>query len=140
MPSSRKGSRLSEIVSTHSTSVLGSMPRLAASTLAISTSKPVGMSEAASLNPRPGWSYFTPILTAPASASSFMRVPSSKSSAASSATSTSAPSVSSPASPQAASDRASPVTAMTALVLVNFMWFSFCPEPNVPAPVVWMDG
>ena len=95
--------------------VLGSMPRLATRILAISTSKPVGMSEAASLKPRPGWSYFTPTLMVPGlgqllpcgclrRSSGRHRPPRHRLSRCHS-----------PASPHAARDMANPVTAMTAL-------------------------
>src|SRR5829696_1549084 len=98
----------------------GSMPREAASTLPSSGSNPTGMSSVAPLKPMPGWSNLTPMMTLPASASSFMRVPSSNSSAALSATSTSTPSLaSSPASPQAARLRARPSPATAAFVLMS---------------------
>ena len=67
----------------------------------------------------PGWSNFTPIVILPASASSFIRVPSSKLEAALSSTLTSTLSESSPpALPQAASElteRASPTAASSGL-------------------------
>src|SRR6478609_3912635 len=140
-PSSRKGSRLSEIVSFHVMSS-GAMPSDAARILPISGSNPTGMSSVAPLKPIPGWSYFTPMVISPESAKSFIAVPSSNSSAAFSWTSTSVVSPpSSPASPQAASERASPTVATTALVRMNRICFSFSPEPSIPAPVVvlWVD-
>ena len=120
----RKGSRLSEIVS-FQVILSASMPSEAARILPISGSKPVGASSAAPLKPMPGWSNLTPMVTLPASASSFIFVPSSKLLAASLSTLTSTLPVSlSPALPQAASeltDRARPTAASTVLLRVNRM-------------------
>ena len=100
LPFCRKGSRLSDMVSTHFTlSLAGSMPSPAASILAISTSKPVGTSDAASLKPSPGWSNFTPMVISPLSASSFMWLPAGRDAAASLSASTFLPLSSLPALP-----------------------------------------
>src|SRR5690625_3823204 len=123
-PSCRKGSRLSEMVSFHSTwsGSVPSMPSLPAMILPISMSKPDGMSSVAPFSPMPGWSNFTPIVILPSSAHFFMAVPSSNSSAASSATSAApVPSSSSPASPHAASANAMTAAPISAVVLFSLM-------------------
>ncbi len=127
---------MSEIVS-FQVILSASMPSDAARIFPISGSNPLGASSAAPLKPMPGWSYFTPIVILPASASSFILVPSSKLLAASSATSTSTLSESSPpALPQAASeltDNASPTAASNGLDRVNRMTFSCSFGPDRPA-------
>src|SRR5680860_987200 len=116
VPFCRNGSRLSDTVSFQVMSS-GAMPSSAAMILAISMSKPLGSSAPGSRKPMPGWSYFTPMVTLPASLSLAIVVPSANSGCSS--TSTSAPPPSS--SPQAARESASSRLTASALALVNLI-------------------
>jgi hypothetical protein len=72
------GSRLAETVSVHSIAS-ASMPSSPATIRAISTSKPSGSPVCGLSRPKPGWSYFVPTVIDPASLSSAIVVPASKS-------------------------------------------------------------
>src|SRR5512139_62717 len=110
VPFCRNGSRFFEIVSVHLI-LLGSMPSLAATILAISMSKPSGASLPGFLNPMPGWSNFTPTLIEPASCSLAIVVP-----AANLASFSTGVAASSPPPPQAAAASASTPASATALI------------------------
>src|SRR5215211_4797053 len=83
-PFCMNGSRLADTVSTHSMSS-AAMPSLAATILAISTSKPSGSWVLGLSRPKPGWSNLVPMVMVPASLSSAMVVPASNSTSVSTA-------------------------------------------------------
>src|SRR4029453_3555603 len=97
--------------------------------LPISGSKPSGVSDVAFLKPMPGWSNFTPILTVPASASSAMRVPASKSGFSTTSYSSSPPVVSSSSAALPQADRASTIDAALAAPFA-LPFFLVLPSPR----------
>src|SRR5690554_398430 len=120
VPFSMNGSRFAETVSTHSMPSSG-MPSSDAMILPISTSKPTGFPSRPS-RPNSGWSNLVPMVILPASLSSAMVVPASKSAAAG------ASGVSSSAPPPAHAPRARTLAVAMAEIIrpfLSLMLFSY---------------